>query len=258
MNTMRAGLCSYPPSSFVILCTTFVTDHQNKTIMALIQMSGGFSAIIGKMKGNVFSRYGSNTMLRSNKNWNRRGSVNWQNQKQRISTVSAAWRALTDADRTAWEAMTVNYPTTDPFGNPRIPSGYELFMRLNLVLNFNGVALLSNPLAPVALTDIGTFSVGGGGGVGVFPTWVNLTTADEVIEFFGMPRTSAGKKFPAGGWRWLGTYTLTAFTTYDLTNAYQAAYGNLVSLGTYNVKAILCNKVTGQQANPVYARITEP
>jgi hypothetical protein len=226
--------------------------------MALIAMAGGFSAIIGKLNGSVFQRRGSLVLLRNNKNWNRNTSSAWQKEKALVANVSATWRTLSAANKAAWEAMAPSYPTTDPFGSPRDPSGYELYMRLNLSLRFVGVASLTTPIAPIAITNVGAVTLTNGGAVQLHANWSNSVTADEYVCLFSQVQTSTGRATKQGGWCYMARQEDDTIQTLEFTTEYIARYAALISGMKYNLKLQVINILSGQIGVPSYATLTMP
>lgn len=99
--------------------------------MPKIKLSALASDIKGKANGSVFSTNSGGTYFRNNPSGGGRKSSKWDVQKNNFGSLSTVWKSLTQTQQEAWQDATVLYPTVNAFGDPRIPSGYELFMRLN-------------------------------------------------------------------------------------------------------------------------------
>lgn len=69
--------------------------------------------------------------------------------KSSINNISAAWRNLTQSQRNGWITFAPNYPYPDQFGNLRILSGFNLFVKCNYWLQAFGQPILTTPVAPV-------------------------------------------------------------------------------------------------------------
>jgi len=116
--------------------------------MAIILPSSLFTEIKGTIGQSVFqtSPYGQIVKSRPG----RKGMAS-RYQAPHQSFVAAAvrtWQAFSNAQRAAWDAATVDFPSTDRYGNPFITTGYLLFLRTALV---NGLARLSMLTTPPAL-----------------------------------------------------------------------------------------------------------
>jgi len=71
-----------------------------------------------------------------------------------VTSISQAWSGLTDTQRTAWKAAAVNYAKSDIFGDLRNPSGFNLFMWLNLNLLNVGESQISTPPASSTVSSL--------------------------------------------------------------------------------------------------------
>ena len=116
--------------------------------MPKIKLSALASDIKGKANGSVFSTNSGGTYFRNNPSGGGRKSPKWDIQKNNFGSLATQWKALTQNQQEAWQDATVLYPTVNAFGDPRIPSGYELFMRLNGSLSAVGLPILDVPKSP--------------------------------------------------------------------------------------------------------------
>ena len=113
--------------------------------MPKIKLSALASDIKGKSQGSVFSTNSGGTYFRNNPSGGGRKTAQSAAQKNRFGSLATRWKALTNEQRTQWRESASAYPTINAFGDSRIPSGYELFMRLNGVLISNDLPLLTVP-----------------------------------------------------------------------------------------------------------------
>jgi len=51
--------------------------------------------------------------------------------RTRFGSASAAWRALTNAQRQSWESFTLDHPITDSLGQSIILTGHQIFVRVH-------------------------------------------------------------------------------------------------------------------------------
>lgn len=111
-----------------------------------------FSALVtdmkGKANGSVFASNAGGTYFRTNKTGGGRKSVDWATNKNKFADLSSTWRSLTQEQRDAWKDARTLYPTTNAFGQVRIPTSYELYMRLNATLQASGLPTLITPNVP--------------------------------------------------------------------------------------------------------------
>jgi hypothetical protein len=99
--------------------------------MPKIKLSALVSDMKGKANGSVFSKNSGGVYFRNNPSGGGRKSAKWDKQKGSFSEISRYWRQLTELQQQSWIDIAPQYPTTNAFGDTRIPSGYELFCRLN-------------------------------------------------------------------------------------------------------------------------------
>ena len=128
--------------------------------MPKIQLSALATDMKGKSGGSVFARNKGGLYFRNNPSPVQKKSYKWASQKVNFSSVSTIWKSLTDEQRAAWENMTSNYPQQDAWGNTYIPSGFQLYMKLNTTLVSNGLPAISTPLMPEEMPisdDIGLY-----------------------------------------------------------------------------------------------------
>jgi len=108
-----------------------------------------FSALVtdmkGKAGGSIFSKNKQGSYFRNNKWGGGRKSARWDAAKVRLSTLSNAWRNLSQEQREAWESAAVDFPFTNKFQEQYIASGYQLYMSLNGNLYANNLPTLTVP-----------------------------------------------------------------------------------------------------------------
>lgn len=171
--------------------------------MATILFGNGVADVRGSINGTVFSRNANGAYAR-----NRTTPINPQTaaqvtQRGRLTSLSSAWRELTDAQRDTWTKATRSYPYTNRLGQTSYYTGPQLYNKLNLALLSAGLPTLSIPAVPVAFPGLGGFIASMGLTTGV------LTTAEVNFEgnipsgfsatVFASPGVSAGvssSKYP--------------------------------------------------------------
>lgn len=126
--------------------------------MARIKFSGLVSEMKGKLNGSVLSSNRGGAYIRNNKAGQKNLSAKSTQVKNKFGSLASQWRNLSVEQQEQWALMAPNYPTTNKFGDVRIPSGYELFMRLNGTLQLMNLPLQALPSAPVSLNPLGAVS----------------------------------------------------------------------------------------------------
>ena len=217
-----------------------------------IKYSALVSDMRNKLNGSVASknRYGS--YLR-----NKVTPVNPSSSPQQIicsnfSANSKDWRALTDAERLAWNGAVDMWKRTDIFGDLKTPSGFNLFMRINNNLRLVGAAPLTLPLSPYSIPPFTTWNLS----FDPIPKKIELNFAPaipastSVIVFFTAPQ-SAGKSFVKSEYRKIAVLTSIDVSPYDITDAYTERFGDQLA-GPEKIwltSTIIAN-LNGQESKP--------
>jgi hypothetical protein len=124
--------------------------------MPKIRLSALATDIKGKSGGSVFSTNAGGTYFRNNPSGTGSKKPGTSVRKQLFASLSQSWRNLSNAQQVAWSDAGVLYPTTNAWGETRVPKGFELFMRLNGNLQAAGETLLLVPVAPRAIPALGS------------------------------------------------------------------------------------------------------
>lgn len=116
--------------------------------MPKVKFTALVSDMKGKANGSVFASNSGGTYFRTNKTGGGQKSLGWAANKNGFADLSGQWRSLTSEQKQAWKDARTLYPTKNAFGEPRIPTAYELFMRLNGTLLAAGKEILITPATP--------------------------------------------------------------------------------------------------------------
>lgn len=127
--------------------------------MPKVKFSALVSDMKGKANGSVFASNSGGTYFRTNKTGGGQKSISWATNKNSFADISGTWRSLTDEEKTAWKDARTLYPTKNAFGDVRLPSAYELYMRLNGVLSAASLPILTTPLTPRTMPQMTNVSV---------------------------------------------------------------------------------------------------
>lgn len=148
--------------------------------------------------------------------------------RSRLSTLSAGWRGLTDAQRANWNSFASSYTMTNPLGQSFHLTGHQAFIQINSVNLLNGDASLTVPpalpsfVAPTITTltaTAGTPALSMGG--------TSPATGTKLM-FFVSQQKSAGVSY-MNDFRYLATFTTATSSKFDITAAYVAKFGALIA-----------------------------
>src|SRR5665647_1050979 len=131
-------------------------------------MKTKFGAIIvdgrGKIGGHVASKNRGGSYLRTKVTPVNAQTVAQTGVRSLFATLSQAWKALTQAQRNAWNAAVGDYARTDIFGDIRNPSGANLYQKLNNILTQLGESVLTDPPLPSSTDAVTSLVLTGASG----------------------------------------------------------------------------------------------
>jgi hypothetical protein len=216
-----------------------------KTLFGSIVVAGA-----GKIGGHVASQNRGGSYLRTKVSPINRRTSYQQNVRQVFTSISQAWRGLTQAQRDAWNAAVTDWARTDMFGNLRNPSGANLFQRLNNNILQVGEALITSPpvvTVPESFPD--AFSE-------FYPALgeltVNLdtaTTTSAVLIFF-KKRISAGIKVSFSDYQFLD-YVRNEYDKRDVYAEFVKRIGYIPSVGETLLFAIQSVDIASGAKGPI-------
>ena len=138
--------------------------------MAKFTPGPAVAAVSGSVGGTVFSRNRYGAYMRFRAIPVKSTTADALAAKSRMATYSAAWSALTAAQRLAWNAYAQTHPQPDALGFPQILTGHVLYVGLNTRLAHASQSaidippLQNNPVGLVTLSatwdlGLGDFSL---------------------------------------------------------------------------------------------------
>jgi len=214
-----------------------------KTLFGSIIVAGS-----GKIGGHVASKNRSGSYLRT-----KVSPVNPQTSYQstirnRLTSISQAWRGLDAAQRSAWNSSVGDYSKTDVFGNLRNPSGFNLFQMLNNNLLNIGESMLDTPPVPGSVFAFETASlVIVTGTPAITLTFADSIPATDKVKVYATAPMSQGKQFVKSEFRQIGVLSTSDTSPKVLTTLYTAKFGAITENGLkVFVKLIPVNLSTGQ------------
>jgi len=213
-----------------------------------------FTAIVAEMRnklnGNVFSKNRGGNYLRNKVTPVNPNTTYQADQRATLSAHSAGWRGLTQAQRDAWNDAAASFPYTDIFGNVKILSGQQLYVKLNTNLSNIGEANISDPPTPVAVPLVtptaATAAAGGAKTVTISPATV---PTGYTLVVWASPSVSPGISFMKNKVRFLGEFTVTSGVA-TITTAYNARFGDVVAGQKVEFRTVLISNDSGQQGVP--------
>lgn len=125
--------------------------------MAVVQYTGIVNQLRGKLNGSVFNKARTSFTLQK-KQQQTKGSKGSQSEIRNVfSDVQRSWKTTTISERVDWQLSAQNNPTLDRFGNQVVLSGYNQYIKANVV-RWYATGIFSNDVLPqpapsLAVTD---------------------------------------------------------------------------------------------------------
>ena len=176
------------------------------------------------MQGITASRNRFGQYLRSRATPVQPRTVAQLNQRARMSTNAAAWRALTDAQRAGWLDLGLSISRTDALGQSYTLNGFMAYCSVNNNKLDAGDAAVSDAPAIVTPPDLLTVTLTlTAAAVSAAYTATPLGAGVRLFSWVS-PQRSAGRKFE-GDYRLLAVSAAAAASPAVLTTAYTAKFG---------------------------------
>lgn len=117
--------------------------------MTKIKTSALISGMSGKMNGTVFASNAGGLYMRNNTSKVKPKTSSNSIVKGNFSSVSQAWREITDEQKQSWRDASINFPQINVFGDTYFLSGYQLFVKMNTTRSTSGLPInLTAPMPP--------------------------------------------------------------------------------------------------------------
>ncbi|MGC2779042.1 MAG: hypothetical protein WA418_25760, partial [Bradyrhizobium sp.] len=146
------------------------------------------------------------------------------NQRARMTTNAAAWRALTDAQRAGWLSLGLMITRTDSLGSSYDFNGFMAYCSVNNNKLDAGDAAVSDAPAIVTPADLLTVTITlTAAALSIAYTATPLAAGNRLFIFVS-PQQSAGRKFN-GDYRLLSVTAAAAASPSNSLAAYTAKFG---------------------------------
>ena len=211
----------------------------------------------GKFGGSVASRNGSGAYIRNKvtpvfPDTPAQAAVN-----AIFADIAQAWRALSQAQRDAWNEAVSNFEHTDIFADTITPSGFNLHQQLNLNLASIGLPFIQFPPAPDATQSLTNLIVeldGPGTSLQVSSTEAIEAGTDFIIK--ATAGLSAGISFVKTELKSLVIVDDSDAFPVTFQIPYDAVFGALPAVGTkVFAEMIGVNNTTGQRGSGIKASV---
>jgi hypothetical protein len=170
--------------------------------------------------------------------------------KRNFTTISTTWRTLAPHERTSWSTAAPSFPFTNKFGEVYTPSGFQLFMSLNMsLLNSGEMAITTAPLPGVVVAGP-SFEVI----ISPMDGTINLTsfslTAGQKYRIDATHAISPGALVKGSYFKAIGFMVDSDTPPFSITSMYYDVFGVIPSAGAVWFRLTPINVITGQQGTP--------
>jgi len=211
------------------------------------RLSGG---VLSKNKGGWYAR--SAKQFPQNKSLGTFANQAVQAKQQRWINLTQSWKNVTELNQLTWSTNAYLFPTTDKFGNTRIPTGYELYCRLNGALLLIGSPIQQAAPSPVSITVASPASCTTFSSSAIMISWSHAIADNEVIQTYASAPCSKGSSLRKGNLKFIKQRSASAFNNMDIYGEYVSKYGVPVTGSRVWFCIVVVNSTTGQKGAPFY------
>lgn len=206
----------------------------------------------GKLGGQVATKNRQGAALRNKSTPVNRRTNAQQNVKSLLSNLSDNWRALTDAQRAAWESASQDKKISNIFGDSYSPTGKNMYMIINQGLSIAGSAVVAGPPANTPATGLTALSVATNTIAATELTFAATPVpASHVLVIEATRPLSAGVGFAGSQFRFIQRFAAAQATPADITAAYAAKFGVPVVGKRIFFRAYQIHTVSGARSIPL-------
>lgn len=149
------------------------------------------------------------------------------NQRARLTTNSAAWRALTSSQMAAWIAFGNSFTITNSLGVPINLTGAQAYNKVNCVNLLNGDAVVNTPPPLPSFVAVTVTALTAVAATPALKLTGTSPASGTKFMVYCSAQVSAGVNF-MNNWRYIETFTAATSGSFDITAAWTAKFGALI------------------------------
>lgn len=244
-----------------VLCMKFNIPLMFINLKKKIIMKLKFGAIVvagsGKIGGHVASKNRAGAFLRTKVTPSNPRSTSQTAVRNRLASLSQAWRSLTEDQRKAWDGAVDNFKRSNVFGDIKIPSGFNLYQRLNNNILVLGGTIIDTPPVPQSVDSYSDLVLTGASGTPALSLAFTAAAGDDSgYKLFATAPTSQGKKNVNSQFRLIDAGDSIAVSPFNILALYIAKFGSVGEIGQkIDVKLVACGGTSGIEGVPVTANV---
>ena len=224
--------------------------------MAKVQYSAVVGDARGKIGGVVATKGRFGAVVRTKVSPVQPRTTAQRNVRAGFTNESKGWSGeLDDLKRAAWDSFARANPVKDVFGNTRILTGHQMYVRLNRVIVQCGGTQIQLPPLSLAVGEPTTVTVHATHGS---PPTLSLDatgppTADECAEVWAAAVQNPGRRFLGSAYRLIYVLPAGSAPPYNAGPQFEARFGTIQAGQGIRVLLKYGNKLTGAQGMGVQA-----
>jgi hypothetical protein len=205
-----------------------------------------------KIGGHVASANRGGAYLRTKVSPKQPASIYSAIVRARFSSISTSWKGLAASARTLWNNAVSDYKKSDIFGDIKVPSGFNLYQKLNNNLVNCGIAQITTPPLPINVTQVKTLSMTAVHAGAIVLTYTDAIPAGEAMIIRATHSLSPGKSFVKSEFRQIKVALTADASPLTLTADYNAKFGAAGAAGEkIFIEVERVSTVTGQATKRV-------
>lgn len=214
----------------------------------------------GSVDGLTFSRNKGGLYIKKKSNPVNPNTPQQNVVRARLQSLANSYRSLSVSDRNAWADAAENYPVTNRLGKSKVLTGQQLYQKLNLQRLNVGLAVITNPLAPVDLDApvIGTSSLDLTSGIFSIGFSPDPIPANTKMLIEATAPLSSGVNAPSRSrFKRIDVIDAAASSPQDVTTAYEAVFGGSVASVGDRIffRLSFVSELTGQQTSRIQGSV---
>lgn len=148
-------------------------------------------------------------------------------QRAKLTTASAAWRALTAVQQASWVAFGNSFTVQNSLGTSIHLTGLQCYIKVNTINALNGDAQVSVPPALPSFVPATVTGITATAGTQLLEVAGTTPATGTKFMIYASPQRSAGVQFE-NNYKWLQTFTTATAGQFVVTSAYNSAFGSLI------------------------------
>lgn len=214
------------------------------------------SEMRGKVASSVYSKNKGGAVIRNRVTPINRRSTGQTEQRQQFSSLSSAWRGLTQAQRDGWNSAAASFPQQDSLGQTIFLTGAQLYIRCNANLILIGAATISDAPVPTSfdVLAVGAIAFDASSGTATVAFTPTPVPAGFNLVIRATRPLSAGKNFVGSSeFRFVQTVAPAGTSPANIAAAYIAIFGAITGAAGQKVfiEMFLMESATGLAGIPV-------